>query len=43
MVDSCNTERTPQEKPCQGRTPLQTFIDGKEYFAEKNIKALAMT
>ena len=25
-----NTERTHQGKRCQGRTPMATFIDGKE-------------
>jgi len=37
-----NTERTHQGKRCQGRTPLETFLDGKKCFAEKNVTALAM-
>lgn len=32
-----NHERTHQGKRCQGRTPMQTFIDGKQYFAQKNL------
>ncbi len=36
-----NTERTHQGKRCQGRTPLETFLDGKKHFAEKNIMAVA--
>ena len=32
-----NHERTHQGKRCQGKTPMQTFIDGKQYFAQKNL------
>ena len=32
-----NTQRTNQGKRCQGRTPMQTFIDGKEVVEEKRI------
>jgi transposase InsO family protein len=32
-----NFERTHQGKRCQGRTPMDTFIDGKLYFNEKNL------
>lgn len=32
---SYNNERTHQGKRCQGRTPMQTFIDGKEVVKEK--------
>jgi len=32
-----NFERTHQGKRCQGRTPMDTFIDGKKYFKEKNL------
>jgi len=32
-----NHERTHQGKRCQGRTPMQTFIDGKEVAREKMI------
>lgn len=35
-----NHERTHQGKRCQGRTPMQTFIDGKKYYAEKNLNDL---
>ena len=31
-----NTERTHQEKCC-GRTPLETLLDGKRIWAEKNL------
>lgn len=30
-----NTERTHQGKRCQGRTPMQTFVDGKEVLKQK--------
>ena len=33
-----NTERTHQGKRCKGRTPMETFIDGKKLFDEKNIR-----
>ena len=33
-----NTERTHQGKRCKGRTPMETFIDGKKLFNEKNIR-----
>ena len=32
-----NTKRTHQGKRCQGRTPMETFIDGKKLFDEKNL------
>jgi len=32
-----NFERTHQGKRCQGRTPMETFVDGKGYFKEKNL------
>jgi hypothetical protein len=32
-----NHERTHQGKRCQGNTPMQTFIDGKRLFAQKNL------
>jgi len=35
-----NHERTHQGKRCQGRTPMQSFIDGKQYFAQKNLNDL---
>lgn len=33
-----NTERTHQGKRCKGRSPMETFIDGKKLFNEKNIR-----
>ena len=33
-----NTERTHQGKRCKGRTPMESFIDGKKLFNEKNIR-----
>lgn len=32
-----NTERTHQGKMCCGRTPLETLLDGKLIWAEKNL------
>lgn len=32
-----NTERTHQGKMCCGRTPLETLLDGKRIWAEKNL------
>jgi transposase InsO family protein len=32
-----NQERTHQGKRCQGRTPMETFVDGKKFFNEKNL------
>ena len=40
-INHYNHERTHQGKRCQGRTPMQTFIDGKQYFAQKNLDNLA--
>ncbi len=39
-INQYNNERTHQGKRCQGRTPMQTFIDGKKYYAEKNLNDL---
>jgi transposase InsO family protein len=36
-VSDYNTERTHQGKRCQGRTPMQTFLDGKEVAIEKMV------
>jgi len=33
-----NNERTHQGKRCQGRTPMETFIEGKELFNKKNLE-----
>jgi len=32
-----NTERTHQGKRCKGRTPMETFIEGKKLFNEKQL------
>jgi transposase InsO family protein len=32
-----NTERTHQGKICCGRTPMETLLDGKQIWAEKNL------
>lgn len=37
FIDRYNHERTHQGKRCQGRTPMQTFNEGKEVYAEKNL------
>lgn len=37
-MDKYNFERTHQGKRCQGRTPMETFLDGKRFFEEKNLK-----
>jgi len=36
-MNEYNTRRTHQGKRCQGRTPMETFLDGKRYFQEKNL------
>ena len=36
-MDHYNNERTHQGKMCCGRTPLETLIDGKSVWAEKNL------
>ena len=33
-----NNKRTHQGKRCQGKTPMQTFIEGKEVVKDKNIE-----
>ena len=33
-----NIQRTHQGKRCQGKTPMETFIEGKQLFLEKNLK-----
>jgi len=41
-MDHHNHERTHKGKRCQGKTqtPMQTFADGKQYFAQKNLNDL---
>jgi len=36
-MNEYNYKRTHQGKRCQGRTPMQTFLEGKKYFMEKNL------
>ena len=36
-MDYYNNERTHQGKMCLGRTPLETLLDGKQIWAEKNL------
>ena len=36
-IDWYNTKRTHQGIRCKGRTPLETFIEGKQFYDEKNI------
>tara|TARA_R110000737_G_scaffold247407_4_gene257544 strand:+ start:289 stop:1329 length:1041 start_codon:yes stop_codon:yes gene_type:complete len=36
-MDSYNNHRTHQGKVCCGRTPLETLLDGKTVWAEKNL------
>lgn len=35
-----NNQRTHQGKMCCGRTPMETFIDGKQIWAEKNLNQI---
>ena len=34
-IDYYNNERTHQGKICEGRTPMQTLLDGKRIWKEK--------
>jgi transposase InsO family protein len=36
-IESYNNERTHQGKMCCGRTPIDTLLDGKSIWAEKNL------
>lgn len=36
-IKKYNNERTHQGKMCCGRTPMETFLDGKQIWAEKNL------
>ena len=36
-IDFYNNERTHQGKMCCGRTPMETLLDGKSIWAEKNL------
>ncbi|KAB8305219.1 hypothetical protein EH228_19255 [Erwinia endophytica] len=35
-----NDERTHQGKMCCGRTPMETLLDGKRIWAEKNLSQM---
>ena len=35
-----NNERTHQGKMCCGRTPVETLLDGKRIWAEKNLSQM---
>ena len=37
-----NTTRTHQGKRCKGRTPMETFMEGKKLFCEKNLEERIM-
>jgi hypothetical protein len=37
LIDEYNNIRTHQGKRCQGRTPMETFIDGKKIIDEKKL------
>ena len=39
-IDQYNITRTHQGKRCQGRTPMDTFLDGRKYFEEKNLEKM---
>ena len=36
-IDYYNNERTHQGKMCCGRTPMETLLDGKRIWMEKNL------
>ena len=37
-IELYNYERTHQGKRCKGRTPIETFIEGKEIYNKKNLE-----
>ncbi len=39
-MDEYNTKRTHQGKRCKGRTPMETFIEGKQRYKEKNLEKI---
>ena len=39
-MDENNTKRTHQGKRCKGRTPMETFIEGKQRYKEKNLEKI---
>ncbi len=40
FVNEYNTGRTHHGKRCQVRTPMETFLAGMRYFAEKNLNQM---
>ena len=40
-MNGYNGTRTHQGKRCRGRTPMETFLEGKKFYEEKNLKNLA--
>lgn len=40
FMNEYNNERTHQGKRCKGRTPMETFIEGKEMYNQKNIEKM---
>jgi hypothetical protein len=36
-VKKCNNEKTHHGKSCEGETPMETFMDGKKLFNQKNL------
>ncbi|MDP5147067.1 IS481 family transposase, partial [Shewanella sp. ULN5] len=36
-INYYNNDRTHQGKMCCGRTPLETLLDGKQIWADKNL------
>jgi len=41
-INRYNLERTHQGKRCQGKTPMQTFLDGKKYYSERKLNIIAI-
>ena len=37
-IDLYNYERTHQGKSCKGRTPIETFIEGKEIYNKNDLE-----
>lgn len=40
FMSSYNNERTHQGKRCKGRTPMETFVEGKELYNQKDIEKM---
>ena len=39
-INYYNNHRTHQSKMCCGRTPIETLLDGKEIWSEKNLRSI---